>query len=114
VKRIESPAFGPSSRPILPPTVSFVASDVCINPDRLLLSEGDFCCEFDGWLRDDRSSCVDHVVGIKSNQLLWAEGDSCCQFDGWLWGVKFGMAVDFRRISRFGSGLLELTSYLFD
>jgi serine/threonine protein kinase len=58
----------------------FVASDVTVSHDRLSLTPGHSCREFDGWLRERRS----------------------------------GIAVDFRRLLMFCSGLPELRSYLFE
>jgi hypothetical protein len=53
-------------------------------------------------------------LGVHRPQLLFAEGHSCEEFDGWLWIRKSGIAVDFRRILRFGSCFLEFRSYLFE
>jgi hypothetical protein len=53
-------------------------------------------------------------VTVNLDRLFIAEKVFCDEFDGWMRVRKSGISVDFRRIVRFGFGLHELKSYLFD
>jgi hypothetical protein len=53
-------------------------------------------------------------LGISPNELLFAEGHSCEEFNWWLRVRKSGISVDFRRVFKFGSDLLEMRSYLLE
>jgi hypothetical protein len=53
-------------------------------------------------------------VVARPDQYLSVEGDSCREFGKWLRMRQSGMAVDFRRILRIGSGFLELRHYLIE
>jgi hypothetical protein len=53
-------------------------------------------------------------LGVSPDQVLFAKGDSCDDFEVWQRVIKSGISVDFRRILRFGFGILDLKSYQFD
>jgi serine/threonine protein kinase len=51
--------------------------------------------------------------GVKiASQVWFVDGNSCPEFDRWLRLKSSGIAIDFRRIQRVGSGLPSLRDYL--
>jgi hypothetical protein len=66
--RIESHVFdGLSCAIVLPSPALFIASDLGVDPDQLLLPEGDFCHEFHDWLEANKSrddNCAGDAIKV--------------------------------------------------